>query len=121
MEPTKEKLLYLAKAQCPDECFILGDDTVEELVQECLDNWTREDIQEAYQDAGGGFSFDLVTTIGLVFAALEAFKTVLEIIDRYEARTKEKQTLYDEALKALLDNGIDVHVAEEYCKRYYSL
>ena len=121
MDLTKEKLLTLVKAKCPDECDILGWDTVEELAQECLDGWTEEDVRKAYRNTGGGFPFELIEIIGLVFAAIETYKTVLEIIKLYEERTEDKKTLYDEVLKALLDNGVDVHVAEEYCKKYYML
>ncbi|MBR0281043.1 MAG: hypothetical protein IJQ81_05540 [Oscillibacter sp.] len=121
MDLLKEKLLYLAQEQCPDECDVLGADAVEELIDECLDGWTEEDVKAAYKDMGGGFCFDLVTTITLVFAAIGAFKTVLEVIDWYEKRAEDKKTLYDAALKALLDNGVDIRVAEEYCKRYYAL
>lgn len=119
MERTKERLLYLIREQYPDECFILGDKRLEKLTQECLDGRTEEEVRKACQDTGGGFKFDLVTTITLVFAAIETFKTALDIIDRYEERTEEKKTTYDIALKALLDNGVDIEVAKKYCDAYY--
>ncbi len=117
MESKQDELLFLVQAKYPNECSVLGLDIVQELIQDCLDGWTDQDVDEAYQDDGEGFSFNVVESIKLVFSGIQVLKTIVDLIDRRKKKEAAHQ-LHDEVLKALLDNGIDQQKAEEYCKKY---
>lgn len=114
----KDKIAELVKLRYPDECMIVGDGIVNDLIEDY--SMGTKDAGEKYHDAAGGFNFTIDELAILIFTGIQAMAALVDIINQFIEKykdNKDKNQLRASVMKALLDSGISQQDAENYCRR----
>ncbi len=117
----KGKIAELVKLKYPDECMVVGDVVVNDLIEDY--SMGTENAGEKYRDAYGGFNFSIDELAILIFTGIQAMAALVDIINQFIEKYKEnkdKKQLQESVMQALLDSGISQQDAEDYCRRNFS-
>lgn len=117
----KGKIAELVKLRYPDECMIVGDVVVNDLIEDY--SMGTKNAGEKYSDTSGGFNFTIDELAILIFSGIQAMAALVGIINQFIEKYKEnkdKNQLQESVMKALLDSGISEQDAQDYCRRNFS-
>lgn len=114
----KKQIAELVKLKYPDECMIVGDVVVEDLIEDYFNG--IKDAGEKYQDTDDGYNFSIYELVGLIFAGIQAMTALADIINQikenHKKQDEEQERLNSAVMDALLKAGISKKDAEYYCQ-----
>lgn len=117
---TKKQITELVKLRYPDECMIVGDIIVNELI----DDFGRgtKDAGEKYRDTDDGYNFSVYELAILIFTGIQAMAaladTINRLIEKHKRQKDEQELLREGIINALLDAGMSRQDAESYCQEH---
>lgn len=116
----KRQIAELVKLRYPDECMIVGDGIVSDLIED----YSRgtKDAGEKYQDTSDGFNFSVYEFAILIFTGIQAMAaladTITHLIEEHKSKKDEQEQLKEAVMNALLDAGVSNQDAETYCQEH---
>ncbi len=108
----KEDLLFkLLKNSLVDECLVVGDTTVKNIIKDSLNK--QENIMQNYAPSEYGHNISIYEAIVLVFASIQALDCALNIVQKIWKKGTDKSIVKAATKETLVENKIPLEMVDE--------